>query len=908
MIPRRTQILILTLILSATRCTIDPIAPLAKGSLLEGDYYYTELNNNFDFKKAKYPITIEGRGAIANNQTQSYVDKHFQIYQFDTLNWVKQLNNDTVVYCFDDRNLIVQDIDGEGKVFGAYHKIEFKAADIVCQDVVQYRHRNFIYVGCVSRNSGPTTPGNVWILTWNLATQNVTHVEITKQDDGFQIKNRLQMFITSIETTQENDQTDFLLVYDQGNTNAVTHRGNDNMRIYRNLEIGNIKFFKLLAVQALDFKIVYDYFPYQHTVILSGRLQGPTETIITLSQCTINTKSSTLECNNKKNKGTTVKSGKIGIDMSGNYFQIDIEAKSLYVATLSGPFTSSDWNRNVIREMKNLDLITDLEHSYLRFYSGNGDVAVINYGTLSGVDWGFTGISFTSGLSWSSEGVAACNIGKSIVFGNTNQTQGHTDDVVSIMRPLQPYLLIPSRMLQPGKNLIAVEASDSESPSPATLSTIFTKVTSIFDGDLKIKDMFGDISIPGGQTTFVSVPSAAVEQGNALSAKITSDGGVVRGVGVAGVAVKIKWVPNHDHEDIEHYAFDGRKALVQTVSGKVYFYECDRVSLEAHTCHQYASYPLPETAQPFRDFLDYEDTAFTWTCDSKDCYVLVIQDDGDVSRVTLSHSTQSVYYSHDPHDPLQMRLYATDGQTVKFWTGPRHEPEGLVLWYELTQENAGQDWFCPIQVTHCPNSADVFEVLNNCDGYNQKILKYFIGGFKPEYIESSTVDKLLHNPFFCPMGEEFIIGSTQSFETNPVYSTTTHDDLSLFSIPSDLTGNNWRYSCLSRDHRFVMYKYENGGTVQATVMIGNRGSSQLTRYPVIIPGLNVSIAHAYPSFDGILHWFESNGDHLFFVTFDTPKLELTAQSVTQDTKVSVNIKFSNGKSTLDMKKDVTVTK
>lgn len=903
---KTSHILFITL-LGLSLSKISVVAPLAKGSLLSGDYFYSDLTNNLDFKDAKYPITINGKNAIANNQTDSYMDKHFQVYDFTTLNWVKKLNNDSVIYCFDNKNLILQYLDGEGKAFGTYDKIAFPAADIKCTDAVHYRHREFVYVGCVTRKTTSTNPGSVYVLTWNLQTKNITHVEITKQDDDFQIRNRLQLFMTSIETSEVNDQTDFLLLYDQGNTNSVRHRGNDNMRIYRNVEFGNLKFFKLLAVEAVDYKIVYDFFPYDHTVIVSGRVEGPTETIITLTQCTIQTKEAVLKCNGNQHKGTTITKGKVGIDLMGNYFQIDLNKKTLTLAKLSGPFSSSDWNRNVIREIKDLDVFDDLEHAYVRFYSGTGEVGVINYGTLTGVDHGYTGVSFVSNISWKKEGVAACNIGRSVVFGNVDQTVGHTDDVVSLMRPLEPYLLIPSSKLNPGKNIVNVEASDSDSPSPASLSTIFTKVETIFDGDVKVKDMFGDIIIEGGKSTFVSVPETAVQQGNALSVKITSEGGAVRGIGASGVAVKIKWVPDHDHGDVEHFAFDGRKALVQTVTGKVYFYNCDRVSLERHTCHQFASYPLPEPAQPFRDFLDYKDTTFTWTCDSKECYALIVQDDGDLSKVTLSHSTKSVFYSHDPHDELSMRLYATDGNTVKIWTGPRHEPEALVLWYEITEENAGQDWFCPSQVTHCPDSADVLEVLNNCDGSNQKVLKFNIAGFKPDFYESANLDGLLPNPFFCPMGSEFIFGSTHSFSDNAVYSTSTHDDLSYYSIPKELVGHNWRYSCIQRDRRFVMYKYENGGTVQATVMVGNRGHSQLTRYPVIIPSLKVSNAHAFPSFDGIMHWFDVQGEHLFFVTFTTPKLDLTAQAVEKETKVDVEIEFSNGKNSMVMKKEITVT-
>lgn len=905
---KTSNILFIALILGSSLCVIKPIAPIRRASLLPNDYFYRELTQYYDFSDAKYPIQVTGAGGIANNQTDAYMHQHFSDFHFEELSWIKQLSNDTIIYCYDGRNLIKQTMEGEGKVFGPYEMVSFPAVDVVCTDVVEYSHRDYLYVGCIHRKNPKVGPRSLYILTWDLTQKKIIKTIEVNQDDGFEIKNRLQLAITRIES-QANDQNDFLMLYDQGNTNQMVHRGNDQVRLFRNLEYGSLKYYKLLVVNTVDFAIVYDYMPYQSSVLIAGRIQGPKDQYISLAQCLIDLKNAAMNCNPNNHKTTTIKKGRVAFDLLGHLYQIDATRNSLVVAIVTGNFNDQDWSvRNIAYQMQDLDLFNDVEHMYIRSYTGNGYIGVINYGTLNGHDAGYTGISFTSGFSWKVEDVAAAEIGKSIVFGNVHQTEMHKVDSIGLMRPTHPYLLVPGISLFDQKNLVSIAASDQETLSPSSTSTTFTLINSIYDG-LKIKDTFGNIVMKSGETKFVTVPVSAIVEGNGIHAEISSDGGVVTGKGVQGAQVSITWVPSHDHLDIQHYAFDGRKALVQTTSGKVYFYQCQRVTLLNHACHQYASYPLPELASPFQNFLSYKDTAWTWTCDASSCYVLVIQDDGDVSRITLSHDTKSVHYSNDPQDDLEMRLYASDGTSVKFWVGPRHEPGGLVLWYELTAENSGQDWFCPMQVIHCPDSVDVFEVLNDCAGRNQKILKYKISGAKPEYWEASRLDRLEAQPFFCPMGSEFIIGSQHSHAHEQLYSTGTKDGLEYYSIPAEITANGFFHiSCLSRDRKVVVYAREEDQTLQATVIEGNRGEQQLLRYPVIIPGLNVFRGHGYPSFDGVLHWFQVDEDaHFFFVTFDTPKLELVARQVDQDTDVNIKIVFSNKERSQTMERKVTVT-
>lgn len=190
-----THLILVTLLLAGAMSKITPRAPMKKHSLLQGDFLYKDLNEYFDLDEVSYPLTVTGTNAIANNQTQAYVDKHFQKFNFKNLDWVQQVNQDTLIFCYDKKNIVVQVMRGEGKMFGYYQKFGFPTNDVVCHDIAHYEHRAFLYVGCVSAKSTPTNPGSVFVFTWDYEKAKITHTEITPQDDGFRILNRLGLFV-----------------------------------------------------------------------------------------------------------------------------------------------------------------------------------------------------------------------------------------------------------------------------------------------------------------------------------------------------------------------------------------------------------------------------------------------------------------------------------------------------------------------------------------------------------------------------------------------------------------------------------------------------------------------------------------------------------------------------------------
>jgi hypothetical protein len=717
------------------------------------------------------------------------------------------------------------------------------------------------------------------------------------------------MFISE-KSSGSGAPTPYLTVYDVGNTNAKQTRGNTQLRVYRNVSIGKLRFYKLLKIDDHLYDILYNLFPYQESIILSGRVSGPTSTVITLASCVFNFDKAVLSCDPKL-KGTAVTEGMIGLNSSGHYFEINTQTNKITVAALHGRFADNNWNRDVLYTQSNLDLIHN-ESAFIRYYTGTGAMGVINYGTLAGgPDYGYTGISYASGISWGVVGSVAAQIGNSVVFGVSDQSGEHEGDVVSIMRPNNPYLLVDSSKLPSGQtSVVGLEIEDQDSTTPYSVSGSFTVVATIFDKINVLSSAYGDISIKGGYSTELELKDEDIVQGNSIEVTATSADNSVHGKSYSGAKLNITWNPSHDHNDILSYQFFGQKAVVQNTRGSMWFYNCRRNSgSHDRVCDQYASYPGP-VSLPILKITYLSNVLFTWTCSNGNCFAIFVQNNGDVSLVNIGGGVKDMFFGLDNQIPNWIRLVVTTNDSVEIFRSSKYEPSGMSLWYTISQENSREEWFCPTNIYHCPDNEDILEILNDCQGYNQKVLKYRIGDMKVDFLNKTNLDSLTMNPFFCPMGSEFIVGSTSSKNKYPLYSFGTTDDLNFWTVPPTLLGDNfWTFNCLSHMKRFVTYGFNKDKTVDATVIVGNRGSDQLRRYSNVIKGVHANNAMASEGMEGsVLHWFSTDNGPLFFETYDKPILEITANKVTQATPVQVTFSFTNqgsGKKTFTKTVNVT---
>lgn len=666
--------LIASILVASSLCAIKPIAGMSKHSMIQGDFYYDDLNNYFDLSQAQYPLEVTGVNAMANNQTQALISKHFQVFQFTKLNWVQQLSEDTLVFCYDNKNIIIQLMKGQGKSFGTYKKFTLNSVDVICHDVAHYEHRSQIFIGCVSRGTTSTKLGAVFVATFDYNEGKVTSIEVTDQTDGFRILNRLGLFITQKTAAGSKSPTPYLVLYDTGNTNAKTRRGSDYIRVYRNVNIGTLRYFKLLEVEDYQFEIMHAIFPYQESLIISGRLTGPSSDIISLLQCTMDFNKAQVNCD-KQTRATSVTKGLVGLNFLNQYFEIDEDQRLIRVAKLVGNFQDKNWNTNLIHIFNNLEMLSN-EAAYIRYYTGNEVLGTINYGFVGGRgDYGYTGISYTSGISWAELGTTAANIGNSIVYGVIDQSNEHEGDVVSIMRPEVPYILVDSTKLDVGQTTtVGVSVSDGEGTDTISTSSSFTVVKSIYDKINILSSAFGDINVFGGHDTELVLKDTDILQGNALQIRATSADNSITGQSYSGAGLQITWNPKHDNDDIMQYAFYGTKAVVQNTRGSLWFYNCKRLTdVHKRECNQYSNYP-GTPSQPIRDVTVINNVLFTWTCDNNKCTAFFVQQSGEVQILNLGPGVLSAFIGIDNQAPNYLRLVIIANGTVEIFRGPQYAP------------------------------------------------------------------------------------------------------------------------------------------------------------------------------------------------------------------------------------------
>lgn len=89
------------------------------------------------------------------------------------------------------------------------------------------------------------------------------------------------MFVESFPQEGSDDDQLYLVVYDQGHTLQKETILSNHARIFFNVETGKLEFDTIVKVNMPDheYDAVYDMYPYNSTLILSGRIKGVADMI-----------------------------------------------------------------------------------------------------------------------------------------------------------------------------------------------------------------------------------------------------------------------------------------------------------------------------------------------------------------------------------------------------------------------------------------------------------------------------------------------------------------------------------------------------------------------------------------------------------------------------------------------------
>jgi len=327
----------------------------------------------------------------------------------------------------------------------------------------------------------------MFIFTFDVESMQIVNEVSVKQDDGFRILNRLVLVMDSFPQQGSNDDELYLVAYDQGHTVQKETRMSNHARVFFNVGSGKLEFDTIVKVSMTgeEYDIIYDMYPFNETLILSGRIKG-VSSIVTLAQCQLDLTKKLIACN-PKYKPTAIVSGTVQINRHQmTYNTLDIETKEIKYYQLVGKFSEKTWNTKLMGSMK-VDM-PDIEenHYWIRGIHGSQWGGVIYYGSVTHIDPGVTFIDWSQKASFYDKGKVASIYDRDwIILGEYQGSQAMT-----LVRD-ETIFLIEAGFYE-GHNEIYLTAKDSDGSVSTTAR--LTVLDSLFE-NIRIRNNIGNLEL-----------------------------------------------------------------------------------------------------------------------------------------------------------------------------------------------------------------------------------------------------------------------------------------------------------------------------------------------------------------------------------------------------------------------------
>jgi hypothetical protein len=301
---------LLLILAASTLGSILPGTGIPNAVVLEGDVFSQNLAQSFDLSHARFPLKTETTLGRVFGDNVPFQAKDFAHFGVETLTQVKWVGHNIAAFVYDNHKVIFQVIDGNGKILlkSLYHDFNI-LQNLYCTGFEYNSHRNLVYVGCWGSRK-QSTPGKLLIATFDIHAGEVVSELTLNQDDGFEIKNQLELTIA--HAPQDSNEETYLIAYDQGVGIHEHSHHNAQFRVFRNVDIRQLRFYYLGEVESFghEHSILYDLFSYRGSIIWTGRIED-SRSIISIAQCKLDNAGRSLACANAK--PTLVTEGYVGI-------------------------------------------------------------------------------------------------------------------------------------------------------------------------------------------------------------------------------------------------------------------------------------------------------------------------------------------------------------------------------------------------------------------------------------------------------------------------------------------------------------------------------------------------------------------------------------------------------------------
>ena len=701
-------------------------------------------------------------------------------------------------------------------------------SSLTCTGSAYNGKRGYIYIGCFDRNSTEMKPSSMFIFTWDLHQQKIVNEVSVAQTDGFRIVNRLELFLESFPQEGNDDQI-YLLGYDQGHTLQKQTRLSNQARVFFNVESGKLEFDTLVKVtmKGEEYDIIYDMFPYQNTLILSGRVKSATS-ILTLAQCKLDLSDNEIVCN-PKYKGTPIVSGAVQVDGPNmRYNEIDIEEKTIKYYELEGEFSSSTWNKKLLHEMKDLGMPKlDEDHLWVRGFHASQWGGVIYYGSTDHVD---PGVTF---LDWGNELSFYDGHQISTVYDRDYVLLGVHGASKSMMLVRDEPLYLIEGGYYSGYNHILLKAADEDGTVEvrATLNVLET----VFDV-INIRNNIGTIELESHGSQLFRFKEEDIISGNGLNVEIKSENpDILSAVGYTQAPVRITWA-DHKVQPVGDYMFSHDKVLLKTQHNSLMWGTCSELSVDPITvqCTAVASVSMSTGFYLGKKMLTAPELIMTYTTNVG----------SEISQVVFMNDTGAhhVYkFKGIIHDIGLMRTdffyYAFvlfENDRVEIWNLNLNDLTKFDKFLILSENTVGMEHFCPRAVSIPAGSRNEYDILSDCGFVGKNVhrmgLTYGVNHFNVPLSMHQSVKG------FCSFKEEVVV-STYS----EVFSISGGDTFNKWTVPmEDMDGGfSYEMHCLPTLDKVAYTAHGTKGLSNTLIeqYKVEKTINQGRRFPVLIDGV-----------------------------------------------------------------------
>jgi hypothetical protein len=879
------HILLVSVVLASAYSKIALRDGLPDFQLLRDDVADFNLKSIFDFSSAKGKVTFETNVGKTFVHGTPFAMKNYDVLGVKEPNFIRAHDN-WVIAVYDNTRVIFQALDSDGKRILHFQSVDLKkfGANLVCTGSAWNHKRGYMYIGCFDKTSTEAKQGAMYIFTWDFHSQSIINEVSVKQDDGFRIINRLNIFIESFPQEGQDDDQLYLVAYDQGHTLQKETRFSNHARIFFNVETGKLEFDTLVQVNMPDhnYDAIYDMYPYQNTLIISGRLKG-VSSILTLAQCKLDLTDNLINCN-PNYKGTLIESGMVQVDQENmRYHELDLKTKEIRYYELHGKFTDKNWNTKLLNKMEDVSMPKlDEEHYWIRGIHPSQWGGVIYFGSYTHQDPGVTFLNWEGKESFYDANQVATVYDRDYVLLGVHE-QSHA---LMLVRD-EPLFLIEGGFYS-GNNQIALTAMDDDGQVTASGNMIV--LDGIFD-KVNIRNNIGTIELLANEAQLFSFKEDDIIDGNGLSVEVKSaDPSLVTALGYTQAPVRVTWEGKGDLAG--DYAFSHDKVFLVDKSNTLKFGICHDVSpnpitvscSEEGTHHIGSGYKLnPKVYTQGTLAMGY-----STNLDKQKSVVYLFDEEGEFEKHTFNGIIHDAGFLKGK--TFYYVFVVFDQDRVEIWSVNPNDFKEFEKFFVLNSENINFDHFCPTAVSIPPHSTDEYDVLSDCGLVGKAVLRMGIS-YNTSFF-SVPLSMRHTTKGFCSFKDEFVINTFKE-----VFSVAGNDTFNYWTVPmEELDGAfNYEMHCIPTLHK-VAYVAHGSKGLSNTLVTQNAvegAINQGRRFPSFVEGVEAESIRVYELLDRIIYVIENMEQTTFLTTFDTPRIKFKAGQVNDEEDVLLTITVKN---------------